>query len=172
MSSLRSEQSISTQSISTRPISTRPTSTQSHLYTVSSLRVPSVHSPTSNPCPRSGLIASYTTEILPYNLRAKGFVIMEWALYGALFFNQYVNPIAMKHLEWKYYIFYCVFLAFEVVIVYFFYVETRYLPLEEVTKIFDGEDVAQLTLESLESTDKAVTTSVHVEETGEVVDKV
>lgn len=44
---------------------------------------------------RSGLIASYTTEILPYSLRAKGFAIMEYALYGALFFNQYVNPIAL-----------------------------------------------------------------------------
>ena len=88
---------------------------------------------------------------------------MEYALYGALFFNQYVNPIAMNALHWKYYIFYCVFLGFEVVVVYFFYVETKYLPLEEVTKIFDGEDVAAKTNETLGG-EKAISTSVHVEE--------
>jgi hypothetical protein len=112
---------------------------------------------------RSGLIASYTTEILPYSLRAKGFTIMEYALYGALFFNQYVNPIAMNALHWKYYIFYCAFLVFEVVVVYFYYVETKYLPLEEVTKIFDGEDVAAKTNETLVG-EKVASTGIHVEE--------
>lgn len=36
---------------------------------------------------RSGLIASYTTEFLPYSMRAKGYTIMEFAMYIALFFN-------------------------------------------------------------------------------------
>ncbi|EXJ68776.1 uncharacterized protein A1O5_07707 [Cladophialophora psammophila CBS 110553] len=112
---------------------------------------------------KSGLIASYTTEILPYNLRAKGFTIMEYALYGALFFNQYVNPIAMNALGWKYYIVYCVFLLFEVFVIYFFYAETKYLPLEEITKIFDGEDVAAKTNENLGG-EKVINTAVHVEE--------
>ncbi len=56
----------------------------------------------------------------------------------ALFFNQYINPIALDHLGWKYYIFYCVWLGFELAIVYFFYVETRNTPLEEIAKHFDG----------------------------------
>lgn len=46
----------------------------------------------------------------------------------ALFFNQYVNPIALDALDWKYYIFYCVWLAVELAVVYFFYVETRNTP--------------------------------------------
>lgn len=66
---------------------------------------------------------------------------------AALFFNQYVNAIALEALAWKYYIFYCVFLLFEVFIIYFFLVETRYTPLEEIAKFFDGEsaiDVAEI----------------------------
>ncbi|KAJ5684913.1 hypothetical protein N7536_007532 [Penicillium majusculum] len=94
---------------------------------------------------RSGLIASYTTEIFPYSMRAKGYTIMEFAMYIALFLNQYVDPIALDNIHWRYYIFYCCFLAVEVVVIYFLYVETRYMPLEEITKIFDGEDIATAT---------------------------
>lgn len=118
---------------------------------------------------RSGLIASYTTEILPFNLRAKGFTIMEVALYAALFFNQYVNPIALDAINWKYYIFYCCFLVFEVIVIYFLYVETRYVPLEEVTKLFDGEDIAQVANAELKN---PAAHTMHVEEVSEVETKV
>lgn len=33
-----------------------------------------------------------------------------------------------------------VFLAFEVVIIYLYLVETRYTPIEEIAKYFDGDD--------------------------------
>jgi hypothetical protein len=75
---------------------------------------------------KSGVMASYTTEILPYGLRAKGFVWLNFCVTAALFFNQFVNGIALDALAWKYYICYCIFLAFEVGVVYFFIVETRY----------------------------------------------
>lgn len=58
----------------------------------------------------------------------------------ALFFNQYVNPIALDSIHWKYYIFYCVWLAAELVVVYIFYVETRNTPLEEIARHFDGDE--------------------------------
>jgi hypothetical protein len=75
---------------------------------------------------KSGVMASYTTEILPYGLRAKGFVWLNFCVTAALFFNQFVNGIALDALAWKYYICYCVFLAFEIAVVYFCIVETRY----------------------------------------------
>jgi len=53
--------------------------------------------------------------------------------------NQYVNPIALKHIGWKYYIVYDVWIVIELIVVYFFYIETRYTPLEEIAKHFDGE---------------------------------
>ena len=52
-----------------------------------------------------------------------------------VFFNQYVNPIALDAIGWKYYIVYCVWLAVELAVVWFFYIETRNTPLEEVSVI-------------------------------------
>lgn len=57
----------------------------------------------------------------------------------ALFFNSYVNPVALGALGWKYYIVYDVWLFIELLVVYFFYIETRNTPLEEIVKFFDGE---------------------------------
>lgn len=50
------------------------------------------------------LIVSYTVEILPYSLRAKGFNVFSFVISLALIFNQYVNPIALDALGWKYYV--------------------------------------------------------------------
>ena len=88
----------------------------------------------------SGLLVGYSVEILPYKIRAKGMTVLWLCVDIALFFNQYVNPIALDHLNWKYYIFYCAWLAVELVIVYFFFIETRNTPLEEIAKHFDGEN--------------------------------
>lgn len=88
----------------------------------------------------SGLLVGYTVEILPYNIRAKGMTVMFLCVDISLFFNQYVNPIALQNITWKYYIFYCVWLGVELAVVYFFYIETRNTPLEEIAKHFDGED--------------------------------
>lgn len=87
----------------------------------------------------SGLLIGYSVEILPYNIRAKGMTMMFLCVDLALFFNQYVNPVALKHIGWKYYIVYCCWLAVELVVVWKFYIETRHTPLEEIAKLFDGE---------------------------------
>lgn len=57
---------------------------------------------------------------------------------AALFFNSYVNPIALDALDWKYYIVYDVWIAIELATVYFAFVETRNTPLEEIARLFDG----------------------------------
>lgn len=88
----------------------------------------------------SGLLVGYTVEILPFEIRAKGMAVMFMFVNLALFFNNYVNPIAMEEIGWKYYIVYCCWLAVETIFVYFFFVETRYTPLEEIAKYFDGDD--------------------------------
>lgn len=86
------------------------------------------------------LIVSYTVEILPFALRAKGFNIFNFTISAALIFNQYVNPIALSALGWKYYIVYVCWLAFEGVYCYLFIIETKGLSLEETAALFDGED--------------------------------
>ncbi|KAF5314555.1 hypothetical protein D9611_007223 [Ephemerocybe angulata] len=86
------------------------------------------------------LIVTYTVEILPYQIRAKGFVVFNFAISLSLIFNQYVNPIALKKLGWKYYIVYIAWLTFELVFVYFFVIETKNRTLEETAVIFDGPE--------------------------------
>ncbi|TBU39804.1 hexose transporter [Dichomitus squalens] len=90
------------------------------------------------------LIVSYTLEILPYSLRAKGYNVFNFTVSVALIFNQYVNPIALNAIGWKYYIVYCCWLAFETVFLYFFVVETQNRTLEETAALFDGDDVVKL----------------------------
>ncbi|KAJ7676395.1 general substrate transporter [Mycena rosella] len=86
----------------------------------------------------SPLIVTYALEILPYNIRAKGFNVFNITISIALIFNQYVNPIALAALNWKYYVVYCVWLVCECVFLYFYLVETKNHTLEETAAIFDG----------------------------------
>ncbi|KAJ7469653.1 hexose transporter [Mycena latifolia] len=86
----------------------------------------------------SPLIVTYALEILPYNIRAKGFNVFNITISIALIFNQYVNPIALSALNWKYYVVYCVWLVCECVFLYFYLVETKNHTLEETAAIFDG----------------------------------
>jgi len=88
----------------------------------------------------SGLLVGYTVEILPFEIRARGMAVMFFFVNLALFFNNYVNPVALDNIGWKYYIVYCCWLSIELAFVYFFFVETRYTPLEEIAKYFDGDD--------------------------------
>jgi len=88
------------------------------------------------------LIVSYSLEILPYSLRAKGMAVFNTTLSASLIFNQYVNPIALDRLGWKYYLVYVAWLMFEVVYIYFFLVETKNKTLEESAVLFDGDHSA------------------------------
>jgi MFS family permease len=123
----------------------------------------------------SGLLVAYTVEIMPYKIRAKGLMIMNFWVQVALVINQYVNPLGFTHLNpnWKLYTIYTVsadislcqrpamltlpqcWIAFELVFVYFLYVETKGPTLEEIAKIFDGENAEV----GIVDTDKAMMVS-------------
>jgi len=90
----------------------------------------------------SGLLVAYAVEIVPYTLRAKGLAIMFFCVNAALFFNNYVNPVALQPIRWKYYIVYDCWLLVELFTVFFFYPETNGTTLEEMAKIFDGDAAA------------------------------
>ncbi|KAJ5974331.1 hypothetical protein N7481_011541 [Penicillium waksmanii] len=104
---------------------------------------------------KTGILSAYQIEILPYGLRAKGSVIASFVILVAVFFNQYINSLALDAIGWKYYLFYCSFLGFEVSVVWKYIVETRYTPMEEVAKYFVGDraDVVELTIAQKEKDD-------------------
>ncbi|EEU37845.1 uncharacterized protein NECHADRAFT_54845 [Fusarium vanettenii 77-13-4] len=88
------------------------------------------------------LLFAYPTEILPFRLRAMGLSILLFANKAALFFNQFVNPVGMDNLGWKYYLVYVVWLLVEVLVFWFFYPETKGFTLEKVQEVFgDGVDL-------------------------------
>ncbi|PVF99738.1 general substrate transporter [Serendipita vermifera] len=86
------------------------------------------------------LLVSYTVEILPFLIRAKGLAAMNFSVMGAIIFNQYTNPIALDALKWKYYLVYTCWLVFELVYVWLWALETKGRSLEETAALFDGED--------------------------------
>lgn len=53
-----------------------------------------------------GLTVSYTVEILPYNIRAKGLMLCYFWTSVAGVFNQWVNPLGMEALDWHFYFVY------------------------------------------------------------------
>ncbi|KAH7357277.1 general substrate transporter [Rhexocercosporidium sp. MPI-PUGE-AT-0058] len=89
------------------------------------------------------LLWAYPAEIFPYTLRARGLTITLSSAYLGLILGQFVNPIAMTDIGWKYYIVFCCLLAILLAIVYFCYPETKGRSLEEVAEIFDGKKVGQ-----------------------------
>lgn len=93
----------------------------------------------------NGIPFLYLTEVLTYNLRAKGINIMNAMGQIVLVYNGFVNPVAMDAIEWKYYIVYCCIIAVELLIVYFTFVETAGYSLEEVCLAF-GEDINDIAL--------------------------
>ncbi|CAE6472985.1 unnamed protein product [Rhizoctonia solani] len=87
----------------------------------------------------SPLLVAYTIEILPFNIRAKGFAVMNFSVCIALIVNQYVNPIALGAIGWKYALVYCGWLLFEFIFVFRYIIETKGRSLEQTAALFDGE---------------------------------
>ncbi|KAL3454101.1 general substrate transporter [Aspergillus insuetus] len=87
-----------------------------------------------------GLTVAYTVEILPFNIRAKGLTLCTCVAALAGIYNQYVNPLGLAALQWRFYFVYVAVLVIECVVIWFYFVETRGPTLEEIAVLFDGED--------------------------------
>lgn len=88
------------------------------------------------------MLTAYPCEIWQFNLRSRGITVTWVSTVAAIFFNTFVNSIALDAIHWKYYIVFIVVLAVMLVTVYFTYPETRGYTLEQIAVVFDGEDSA------------------------------
>jgi hypothetical protein len=59
--------------------------------------------------------------IWPYHLRSKGIAVCLCSNFVTLFFNLFVNPIALANIAWKYYIVYCAILVLVCIMIWFAY---------------------------------------------------
>lgn len=80
-------------------------------------------------------------EIFPFQQRSKGIAVEQLTVRFAVFFNTYVNPIALDSIGWKYYIVYCVWILVEILTVYMVFPETHNRTLEELSFMFEGKEV-------------------------------
>jgi hypothetical protein len=71
-----------------------------------------------------------------------GISVLVLANKASLFMNQFVNPIAMDALGWKYYCVYIGWLLVEIITVYLFFPETKGFSLEDISEIFEGDNAA------------------------------
>ncbi|KUI69084.1 Lactose permease [Cytospora mali] len=80
----------------------------------------------------------YPIEVLTYTQRAKGLAVGQMACYAFGFVNQYTTPIAINNIGWRYYAINAAWDAVICIIIWYWFVETKGLALEEVDQIFEG----------------------------------
>ncbi|KAH7353164.1 hexose transport-related protein [Pyrenochaeta sp. MPI-SDFR-AT-0127] len=93
----------------------------------------------------------YVNEIWPSHLRSKGTSIFWVSQAIANCFNQYVNPIALERIIWRYYLVYVAILVVVLIFMLLYVPETKGLSLEEVCRIFDGQLAGDIDLQVVSS---------------------
>ncbi|KAF7556904.1 hypothetical protein G7046_g6164 [Stylonectria norvegica] len=88
----------------------------------------------------TNLVVTYPLEVVTYQMRAKTWAFVLLTIQVASIFGGYVNPIGLENIGWKFYIYYCVWVAFIFLVVYFFFVETQGPTLEELAYLFEGKE--------------------------------
>ncbi|KAK4234861.1 general substrate transporter [Achaetomium macrosporum] len=98
----------------------------------------------------NALAYTYLVEIFPFQQRSKGIAVEQLTVRFAVFFNTYVNPIALDSIGWKYYIVYCVWILVEIATVYCLFPETYNRTLEELSFMFEGKAVQDKVQQNME----------------------
>lgn len=91
----------------------------------------------------------YPLEVLSFSLRASGMASYNGLCYTAAFFNTYIIPFAMEWSSWGFYLITAGWCLVEVVIMYFYFAETKGLKLEEIDVIFDGHSHADVDMQTV-----------------------
>ncbi|GAA6004784.1 hypothetical protein JCM10207_001013 [Rhodosporidiobolus poonsookiae] len=117
------------------------------------------------------LAFSYTTEILPYSMRASGMALFTWMQNASLCANQWVNPIALEAAGWKYYFLFLASLIAYLITIWFFFPETKGLALEEVAEIFDDANITGTLADKKEAVDAHFKVSAKSTEVRHLEDK-
>ncbi|KAK4890201.1 hypothetical protein LTR27_011083 [Elasticomyces elasticus] len=106
-----------------------------------------------SPCYNIGnnaLVYTYLIELFPYAVRTRGIGIEQIFGKAGGFFSNFVNPIAMKAIGWKFFAIYCGWIFFEFCFQYFIYPETRGRTLEELAFLFEGQEMADQAVHAVE----------------------
>ncbi|EMD00084.1 hypothetical protein BAUCODRAFT_145396 [Baudoinia panamericana UAMH 10762] len=94
--------------------------------------------------------ALYPAEVLAYNARGKGLAMSGLWLNIVAFVNTYAAPVGITNSGWKFYFLYFVVDFMGIVVIYFFFVETKGRSLEEIDDIFASENAVKASLRKQE----------------------
>ncbi|KAH7139976.1 sugar transporter [Dactylonectria estremocensis] len=83
------------------------------------------------------LLTAYPCEVWQFSLRSRGLTLTWCTGVVAIFFNTFINAIALEAIGWKYYIVFIVIIVLYILTAFFAYPETRGRTLEQITTIFD-----------------------------------
>lgn len=84
--------------------------------------------------------ALYPTECLENRTRAKGTSVKFLFVNIAMIVNTYGVSVGIAEIKWRLYLVYVVWIAFEIVAIYFTFPETAGKTLEELTEIFEAKN--------------------------------
>ncbi|KIX05162.1 uncharacterized protein Z518_06034 [Rhinocladiella mackenziei CBS 650.93] len=87
---------------------------------------------------------SYCAEVLNFTLRAKGMAFYNIFTSSSGFINQYVIPVGLANIKWRFYIIGVVWDIFMAIVIVFTYIETKGLTLEQIQKRFEGTPRSEL----------------------------
>lgn len=87
----------------------------------------------------NGILTGYTVECMSFDIRSKLICTQNFLVQGTITGFNYLNPVALQNIGWKYYVVIDMIIVLEIALVYFTYPETSQITLEEVSIIFDGK---------------------------------
>ncbi|KAM5363702.1 hypothetical protein ACJZ2D_011900 [Fusarium nematophilum] len=86
------------------------------------------------------MVVTYPLELATTKQRGIFFSYELLVINGSSFVVNYINPIALENISWRYYVIQCVFNGALLVVIWFTFRETKGLTLEEIACVFDGSE--------------------------------
>lgn len=122
------------------------------------------------------LVIAYPLEVVTTKQRGVFFAFTMFCINITAFISSYISPIGLDAIGWKWYLIQIVFNLLIIASIYFTFVETKGLALEEIAVIFDGEEAfnqaKQHTKGVLDTLEKDEEGTVHAHLEHEKADKV
>ena len=99
----------------------------------------------------------YPAEVLSSVMRVRGMGLFQLVQGTASFVNTYAAPVAMQNIKYWFYVFFVFWDIFEVLVIYFIFVETKGLSLEEIDLVFLSENPVKSSIICSKDNDAAKT---------------
>ncbi|KAI1389076.1 general substrate transporter [Hypoxylon trugodes] len=90
----------------------------------------------------------YPAEVVSNKMRAKAMGTFKLTAGAAGFLNTFVGPIALSSIGYWFYVFFVFWDTFEMAFMYFFFVETKGMTLEELDVIFEAKNPRKASVEA------------------------